>query len=647
MFVLHHVVLALCVAALAGAGLRLASRLGAKGLQRVVVAAVLAAATGCAEILALSLFGLGGSTVLIAALAFATWLAARRLVPIEGALPREELLAWWGSAALAERIVLGAAVGAWLVWAAWLTRYPVLGSDSMIYHVPEVIEWVHNGRPGSISGLFPGYPVGSYPVTNEVLTTWATAISRSFVPVILWAPAMIALLVAAGWTGLRSLGVARLASGLAVAVLALTPAIGHWQKNGAHTDLPSITWLVCCAALVASAGRRTVMLAPALIAGALAVGTKTTTLPLVLVTLGAGAWVHRRRLRAAARPLAVGAVLAFVVGGIWYARNLVLHGSPLWPFVAAPWGDPPPEVIAPSGEVVEQVYTKFLETPVETTKFVFSNWADPFLGGVLLTLSALAAPILAPRRSVMLAAGFTALSLLLWMNAPFTGISPGDAGSGALTTMRYLLPTFAAGATTLALASRDRPRGFTYAVVTFAVALAATVWQLIGLGYPAVPTAPTLLAGCLIGAAAFWLAGLGTPSPRMGQVLEVGTVPAVILLGVVASLGGYNFIDRHAAAAGKTSALSAGPQLIGWLKTQPGYHDNTRPVAQNVVLNAALAGNSVQHPVVLIDARETCARQRERVGEGWVVINRSWPTKHCLAGYPVRFRRGEYVVYGG
>ncbi len=297
---------------------------------------------------------------------------------------------------MAPRVALAAGVGAWLVWAVWLVRHPILGADSMIYHVPEVIEWVHNGRPGSVSELFPGYPVGAYPVTNEVLLEWSSAISRSFVPVMLWAPVTLALLATAGWTGLRSLSVPRLPAGLAVLTLCLTPPLTHWQKNGAHTDLPALAWLVCAAALCAASVGRPKLVTAVVLAAALAVGTKTTTLPLALLVLVIAAVIHREHLRALWRPLALACGVGLAVGGYWYLRNLVLHGSPLWPFVATPWGDPVPEVIAPSGEVVEQVYTRFLDTPGRTIEFLLSDWAKPFAGGYLLIAGALLAPLATP-----------------------------------------------------------------------------------------------------------------------------------------------------------------------------------------------------------------------------------------------------------
>jgi hypothetical protein len=50
--------------------------------------------------------------------------------------------------------------------------------------------------------VFPGFPVGAYPLVNEVLASWAAGISRSQAPALVWTPALIALTAAGGWIAL-------------------------------------------------------------------------------------------------------------------------------------------------------------------------------------------------------------------------------------------------------------------------------------------------------------------------------------------------------------------------------------------------------------------------------------------------------------
>lgn len=654
MVIVLHILLALSVAALAGVGMRLATRLGSTGLERAVVAAVCAAALAVLCALLLSTVALGASPPALSALAGLSWLAARRLLPEPKPRPTAELAGWWRKSPTGAKVVLFACAGAWAAWALWLARWPILGADSMIYHVPEIIEWIHEGTPGSISSIFVGYPVGAYPVTNEVLMTWPTAIARSFAPVVFWAPAMLVLLATAGWVGLRELRVPPLPAGLAVATVALTPALTHWQKNGAHTDLPALTWLVCTAALCAASARRPLLVAPMIVAASLGIGTKTTTAPLMLAVLACAVVVHRRRLSRLAAPAAAALAVGAFVGGFWYFRNLVLHGSPLWPFVALPWGDPAPRIIDPAGNVVANVYNSFLDTPGRTTSYIFRDYAKPFLGGIVLLAAALAAPLVVRRRPVFIGAGVVAAAALIWMNAPFTGVWQDDVSKTApLTTMRYLVPCWAAAALTLALAARESRAGRLYGTLALALALAITTWQLFDLGYPSVPKPRVVVAGAagaLIGLMVARVLSRRLPGgwPGGARLAALGGLPALIVAGALLSFAGSGFADRYVRAveAQPGSEITAFPDLVRWFEAQPEYREGDAAIAFNAAMNATLAGDTLQHRVDHISPLESCAETRSRLQRGWIVFNRSWRLpRPCLVGLVPVFAEGEFRVY--
>src|SRR4051812_17695224 len=127
-----HALLGLSAAALAGAGVRAASPIAPEGLARALVAATFASAAAVAEALALGLFALGGSTLLLTACALLTWVAARALLPEPRLRISVELLTWWRGLGPLFHGLLGALAGAALLWAAWQLRYPALGFDTVI-----------------------------------------------------------------------------------------------------------------------------------------------------------------------------------------------------------------------------------------------------------------------------------------------------------------------------------------------------------------------------------------------------------------------------------------------------------------------------------------------------------------------------------
>jgi hypothetical protein len=611
--------------ALAAAGLRAAP---GEGLARSLAAVALAAAAAVAEAMLLGLAGLGGSALALVLAALATWLGARLLLPGPGGPPlRPPPL----------NAVTGAVTGLWGAWAAWLLLHPALGHDMVLYHLPEAIQWVHSGHPGAIDPIITGVPVGSYPLTHEVLLEWGLAIGHSFV----WATLVTAcgplLIGLAGWLGLRTLGVDRIVSALAVAALLSTPAVIASQSGGASLDPAALGWLVTCAALCACAVRRDEprLLAPALVAAALAVGTKTTTGPLAVTVLVVAAVMLRgRRLRSVVKPLLAAAALGTVVGGFWYLRNTWQHGWPLWPFSSAPWGDPRPPVIANAD-------VKFIERPGETIDRIGDYYLHHVGAPLLMFCGAVSVALLARSRAVAFACLATLVSIFIWMNAPFTGVFGSsrafDIGTGDAT--RYLLPGAAAAALTIALASRRGGWLRVACAVVLAAAAVIGLKQTFDLGYPNVPSWSTPIAGALLGAVALWLLSRVRLRRAGGRAwLAAAGAAALLVAGVVGALAAGGYVQRHADTGTRES------HLAGWFASQPDWRDGSATVVSTWSLVGTLAGDRLQHPLVLVGAREACARGRSA---GWLVVDRNEARLRRApgCGVPPGYSDHDYQAY--
>src|SRR4051812_8023318 len=384
------------VVALAVAGLRLASPLVERGLPRALAAAAFATALAVAEAMLLGLVALGGSSVALTAAALATGAATIAWLPRPVVSASAEIGEWWSALSVFERVVIGALAGAELAWAAWQLLHPGLGFDTIHYHLPEMVIFVQGGHPGSIHDVLPGLPVGNYPLATEVTVGWAMGIGRSFVPLILWPWVTLALTATAAWGGLRALDVPRMAAGLAAAALCTNPWLLGWQSNGSVTDPPALAWLVVCAGLTAMSRHNRALLVPAVVAAGLAMGGKTTVLPNLVLVLALGLWSGWRARALPVRPLLGATVVATGVGAFWYLRNLFEHGSPFWPLIAAPWGDPLPRA-------VELQSASFLDHPGPTIDLLHHAYINRFGGALIVLAAALLAPLVAPRRRVVFA----------------------------------------------------------------------------------------------------------------------------------------------------------------------------------------------------------------------------------------------------
>ncbi|HEX3873562.1 MAG TPA: hypothetical protein VHW26_05415, partial [Solirubrobacteraceae bacterium] len=651
--------LVVALAALGGAGLRLAGRLGADGLQRIVAAAPIATSFAVLEALGLGLVSRGSSPWLLSAAAILTWGAVR--VSVDSTRPptlTATATAWWARRTRAERIAAGGAAGLWVAICAWLVANPTIGIDAALYHLNDVAAWVHNGRPGSTVALSYDLPFGSYPLTNEVALAWLAGISRGFAAPTLWSPTLYLLMIAAGWVGLRALDVPARVTGLCLAAVATVPVLLQ-QIPTAGTDLPGVCWLAVCAALVACSAARPGLLSPALLAGGLAVGTKTTAVPLVVLALAAGAWIHRSRLRGLAATLAPAVVGAGVIGGLWYVRDFVDHGSPLWPFLSLHGGDPVPSFLVP-------LRPSFLSRPLATLHGPVKVYRDSYTwqlsGAWVLLAGGLLAGLVSRRRPVMLAAGAVGLGLLAWANAPITG-APANPALWELTasTNRYVLPVLVAAGLAIGLLGRAGRHQRTVAVGLLGVGLVVNVAGASKYAPTSIelPPAVWIVLGAAAGVAVALAAGPvghrehpGSERPPARRPARAAVAGAGLVggLGLALALawGSAGFLGRSVAAA---DAPFVGP--VAWFDAQPGYLDGSAPIAMADLTVATLAGDRYQHPLELIAADAPCAAVRAWARTGWVVVTtfafpgfRSFTAARCLAGERALDTDVGYAVYG-
>jgi hypothetical protein len=589
----------------------------------------------------------------------------------------------------------------------WQLRFPHLDIDGLLYHLPLTASWMPDGDAGAATPLLEGLPVGNYPLTNEVALAWALGIADGMAWLSVWSPLMWTLAALAGWVGLRTLAVPRAVAALAIAAI-LTLPLTVVQLGAPLTDLPALAWAATTAALCLGALRRPSLLVPALVAAALAVGTKTTPAPLLVLALGITMW----RTRAALRPLLVRALLPAValgtlVGGAWMIRNTVSHGWPLWPFMSGPTGDELPVALRGFDK-------SFLEDPGAMLDGRTSDYGEVLSGGVVVLAGLLVLPLLAfvagrgrgrgpdagtrdaaagapvavhdtvpgdverespserdpggaagrlggaaarlaqPGWRALAFAGAALFGVFSWANAPYTGIQ--EPTALAVGAVRYLLPALACAAVAIAVAGADGPRWVRRgAMGVLALAVVVSVGRVGELGFPYAPSAATLLLFGAIGAAVAAvaptvLAFLSRPGVVVRAGGGVAVIAAAVSLFAVLLLGNQSqeYLIRHTAV----QTIDAG--ILGAFIRDPVFRaDEGRVVAMGPATLGSLAGERLQHELELIPADEACTRTRSRRRRGWVVAQVLPDTDTgraivgCMQGIPELFRDKRYVVWAG
>ncbi len=641
----HQLLLLASIAALSAAGWRLASLTVPSGLLRALATVPLAAAAAVLSTLALALAGLGASPVALTIAAAAIWLAICRTVPGRPPSSSEQLGAWWSGLPVAGRVARLAVAGAVVGYGAWLLRYPALGYDALTYHLALPVAWIHNGRPGSLTTIWDGLPIQNYPLTWEVLVSWATSIARTFVPATLLTPVTLLLLGASVRAGLGELGVTARMAWLATATVTTLPIVVV-QLPGPNNDLPDTAWLACAAALTAGAapwrgdGERAELrgglLAVALVGAGLCVGTKTTGVPLAVLAIGVGAWRCRHELRRLVVPLVLATAVAAIVGGLWYARNLIDHGSPFWPLSSTPWGDPIPAAF-------RAVDASLLSKLHATLHGRIDDYWRALAGGVVLFGAALLAPLWGRRRAILCGAVAVLASFALWAASPYTGYAAST--TLAVGATRYLLPCLLAAAVTVALAGRGGRQAEVLTGAALVAALAVNLVHDADLSFPYAPSARLLVLSAIAGGVvALALEVVMRGRARWGAAAVAAAVAAALLAALIIPVGGY------LAAHSRTEQFDSA--LVRWLDSRPAFRDGSAPVLVGPVSLAVLAGARLSHPVIVLAGDDRCPALARAARHAWVVMelgpaddryDRHWIS--CLAGEHPMLIDSTFLVY--
>jgi hypothetical protein len=454
-------------------------------------------------------------------------------------------------------------------------------------------------------------------------------------------------------------------AGLAVAAMLTAPQVVR-QLNEPQTDLPALAWLACLAGLATGAGRRPALLVPAVVAAGLAVGTKPSTGPMAVAALAIGAYLARDRLRPLAGWLALASAGAVVVGGIWYLRNLVDHGSPLWPFAPGPWGDPSPRFLG----LVDKT---FLDDPAGTLEGRVGDYTERLGGTWLLIAGAAAAAafgVLARgtarglRRPLLVAAGLALFGCLTWTTAWGTGVSSSPELTWpegfTLSSLRYLLPALGAAAVAVSIAARAGGLAAWLVAGLLAVVVAWNLIESAQLGPPWTAPIGVPVLGALAGLALLALASIAaprlTPAQRRLAGLPAWSVALVSALAIGAVLAPVSngFLERWT----KVSRSSAyGPELVSWFLDQPGFERDggTIGIASRGVI-AQLAGDRFNQRLVLVPQHASCP-EVERIARRMPVVVthplffggtlgvEGYSARRCLARHRPVLDRDPFYVY--
>lgn len=284
--------------------------------------------------------------------------------------------------------VLAAAALIWVGW-TWLQLWVLAllrspyGYDGLAYHVPAIHDWVLQGRVGFVASI-PDIPYTNYPMGVELSSYFAhylfqTSRLLDACNLWYWPLAFTGLAVIAGHLGAR--GIWRWLAGALIfgASAFVSVSVSAYIDPGFAS---TVIGAVAASCILVFHGRQKIWWAATLLGlnVGLMLGSKGFGLPFA-ITIGfftalAVFWASGLQgLSLQGRALALAAVIAFAVGGYWYARNLLVTGNPIYP-IQLSLGE---KVLAPG---IDHGYWAALTMPEWVAQY--PSWARVFVAWLQL-----------------------------------------------------------------------------------------------------------------------------------------------------------------------------------------------------------------------------------------------------------------------
>ncbi len=554
-----------------------------RGAQARLAESVAAIAAIVLESLALGLmhvFNRGG-LLLASVLLLGAGLMWLRRIPVydDATLPAPAKLGPWGALVAGGSAIV--VIVQWVIQVIPAMQQGFLDFDTLDYHLPMALHWSQTGVIGPIVQTVPGLPVGYYPANAEIFHA---------IGMVAWQRDVLSLLLNLGWLVLALLaawvvGQRWKATPMAMAGTALllaVPISAVKQPGSAMTDVASTALLLAALALLDLRGvHRLASFAFAGLAAGLAVGTKLTVLPmLVLFALGIPLLDRRDRWR----PFAAWTVAMVVGGGFWYVRNLAVVGNPM-PASKFPFGyiGLPTPAFSQFDTAPQSVLHYATNGPV---LHQFAHDLGHALGRfwlplIVVAVAGLVAAMWPGRDRLLRLWGATSLlGLLIYAATPTT--AGGPEGNPLLfeVDVRYALPMLTVGFILFGACLAGHRRLSVAFEALLGAMLAGTVafrWHIPGAATQRrTVTIAAAIAATAVAAAVWWLraGGAGRLMARrtaMRRTRRAGVVVGIASLVLIANAGGAfaSYSEDHRYANAGPSRIPA-QAVYAWFQHLPG-----------------------------------------------------------------------------